>query len=263
MLRIKIGPVRQVQNGLGQVVADIGGIFCPLVPQDILHKESAAGRLCQQFLNRPDPFAFFTASLLSQIDAPSEIRIKGNDLFSVLPLPAFGADPHQRVDDLRRVHDRCDLLLRVDPVQKGQYNGIRGHDFPDILQNGFQGCILDRNQEQIDAPRFFRCPYSGPEGPDLFSVIDGDAVPFQTFLSGPVRNDAEIQILMVRKAVDEICAHRASAQDRCRFYFHIQRNIQSSVVMTGLLLSPGFSESFYAVLPDRGKISPPESGRSV
>ena len=192
MLRIKIGPVWQVQDGLGQVVTDIGGIFGPLIPQDILHKESAAGRIRQQILDGADPVAFFTAPLLTQIDAPAKIRIKGDDLLPVLPLPAFGADPHQGVDDLRRVHDRRDLLFRINPVQKRQDDRIRRYNFPDILQNGFQGCILDRDQEQIDAPRFFRCPYGRPEGPDLLFVIDGDAVLFQAFFSGTLRYDAEI-----------------------------------------------------------------------
>ena len=59
VLRVKICLKRQVENGLGQIVADVGGIFGPLIFDDIFHKEDADGRPRKECLDRLDAFALY------------------------------------------------------------------------------------------------------------------------------------------------------------------------------------------------------------
>ena len=100
MFRVKIGAKGKVKDSLGKVVADIGGIFCPLILYDIFHKVDAAIRAFKQFFYCPDAFCLNRVTLLAQIYAPFDRRIECDHASAVFPGPALGAYPHQGINNL-------------------------------------------------------------------------------------------------------------------------------------------------------------------
>ena len=212
MFRVKICLKGQVEHSLREVVAYIGGIFGPLVLDDVLHKEDADARARKEFLDRLDALALHRRAFLAQVDAPGDRRVKGDDISAVLAVSALGTDPHERVDDLPGVDHARDLFLGVDPVEKGQDHRIRRDDRPDILQRTLQRSIFHRYEQNVHAPGLFGCFDRGVQCPDLFFVINDDAALLKALFSGAIRHYAEINVFLLCQSIDDIGAHGARAQ---------------------------------------------------